>query len=111
MPAKYSSLTLGRFICVSTGTSQLWKQQCENGKEFATIARDSAAASALDAKAAVDTVEQKMTEIVVSVQAAKTSENNAKISETNANVSAAVLASCTYNFTASASSLATSAAV
>lgn len=27
------SLTLGRFICVSTGTSQLWKQQCENGKE------------------------------------------------------------------------------
>lgn len=54
---------------------------------FATIARDSAAASALDAKAAVDTVEQKMTEIVVSVQAAKTSENNAKISETNAKLS------------------------
>ena len=51
---------------------------------FAATAKDSAAASALEAKASAATAEQKATEIVDSARAAKTSETNAKTSELNA---------------------------
>ena len=51
---------------------------------FAATAKDSAAASALEAKASAATAEQKATEVVDSARAAKTSETNAKTSELNA---------------------------
>ena len=51
---------------------------------FAATAKDSAAASALEAKASAATAEQKATEVLDSARAAKTSETNAKTSELNA---------------------------
>ena len=51
---------------------------------FAATAKDSAAASALEAKASAATAEQKATEVVDSARAAKTSETNAKTSALNA---------------------------
>lgn len=63
--------------------------ESSDAMRFAATAKDSAAAYALDAKASAATAKQKADEIVVSAQAAKTSETNAKTSETNAAAKAA----------------------
>lgn len=63
--------------------------ESSDAMRFAATAKDSAEASAMDAKASAATAEQKATEIVASAQAARTSELNAKTSETNAAAKAA----------------------
>ena len=78
---------------------------------FAATAKDSAAASALDAKASAATAEQKATEIVASAQAAKLSETNAKTSEDNAVKQAADAAAAAVRAKASETNAANSEAV
>lgn len=78
---------------------------------FAATAKDSAAASALDAKASAATAERKAGEVVASADAAKLSETNAKASEDNAVKQAADAAAAAARAKASETNAANSEAV
>lgn len=85
--------------------------ESSDAMRFAATAKDSAAASALNAKASAATAEQKATEIVASAQAARISELNAKTSETNAAAKAAEAATAAAGAKASETAATNSEAV
>lgn len=85
--------------------------ESSDAMRFAATAKDSAAVSAMDAKASAATAEQKAGEVVASAQAAKLSETNAKVSENNATQQAAAAVSAAAGAKASETAAANSEAV
>lgn len=85
--------------------------ESSDAMRFAATAKDSAAASALDAKASAATAERKAGEVVASADAAKLSETNAKASEDNAVKQAADAAAAAARAKASETNAANSEAV